>query len=125
MAATPPAGTPDRIRLYIDGKWVDALDGETFDVLNPTTNEVYIQAWDQHAPARAVIEHQHQAYHGQPGPRVVHHAQLHGHLPVRGNRQRKGVAKAVAHKTRAPDKEIRPGRPREKRPYPAMAQPFE
>jgi 5-carboxymethyl-2-hydroxymuconic-semialdehyde dehydrogenase len=42
--ATPPVGTPDTIRLYIDGEWVDALDGEAFDVLNPTTNEVYIQA---------------------------------------------------------------------------------
>ncbi|HWL60471.1 MAG TPA: 5-carboxymethyl-2-hydroxymuconate semialdehyde dehydrogenase [Microbacteriaceae bacterium] len=44
MAATPPPGLPDRIRLYIGGEWVDALDGSTFDVINPTTNEVYLQA---------------------------------------------------------------------------------
>ncbi|MBX3099551.1 MAG: aldehyde dehydrogenase [Salinibacterium sp.] len=44
MTATPPAGTPDRIRLYIGGEWTDAVDGDTFDVLNPATNEVYLQA---------------------------------------------------------------------------------
>ncbi len=44
MAATPPAGIPDKIRHYIDGEWVDSVDGDVFDVLNPVTNEVYITA---------------------------------------------------------------------------------
>lgn len=44
MTTTPPAGIPDRLRLYIGGEWVDASDGGTFDVLNPATNEVYVQA---------------------------------------------------------------------------------
>ena len=39
-----PNGLPDRIRHYIGGELVDSVSGETFDVLNPETNEVYIQA---------------------------------------------------------------------------------
>lgn len=39
-----PAGIPDRIRHYIDGAFVDSVDGDTFDVLDPVTNETYIQA---------------------------------------------------------------------------------
>ncbi len=30
----------DAKQMYIDGKWVDALDGERFDVFNPATGEV-------------------------------------------------------------------------------------
>jgi len=30
----------EALQNYIDGKWVDALDGERFDVLNPATGEV-------------------------------------------------------------------------------------
>jgi len=29
--------------LYIDGKWVPSSDGETFDVVNPATEEVILQ----------------------------------------------------------------------------------
>ena len=39
-----PDGLPDRIRHYIDGRVVDSVDGSTFDVLDPVTNETYIQA---------------------------------------------------------------------------------
>lgn len=39
-----PADLPDRIRHYIDGEFVDSLDGDTFDVLEPVSNEVYVQA---------------------------------------------------------------------------------
>ena len=39
-----PADLPDRIQHYIDGEYVDSLDGDTFDVLEPVSNEVYIQA---------------------------------------------------------------------------------
>ncbi|ONI82970.1 5-carboxymethyl-2-hydroxymuconate semialdehyde dehydrogenase [Actinosynnema sp. ALI-1.44] len=35
---------PARIQHYIDGKFVDSVDGDTFDVLNPVTNETYVQA---------------------------------------------------------------------------------
>ncbi|MBF6248778.1 aldehyde dehydrogenase family protein, partial [Nocardia elegans] len=39
-----PAELPDRIRHYIDGAFVDSVDGDTFDVLDPVTNETYVQA---------------------------------------------------------------------------------
>ena len=39
-----PEGLPDRIQHYIDGAFVDSLDGDTFDVLDPVTNETYVQA---------------------------------------------------------------------------------
>jgi 5-carboxymethyl-2-hydroxymuconic-semialdehyde dehydrogenase len=44
MTQNRPAALPDRIRHFIGGEFVDSVDGETFDVLNPTTDEVYIQA---------------------------------------------------------------------------------
>ncbi|MGO2521871.1 MAG: 5-carboxymethyl-2-hydroxymuconate semialdehyde dehydrogenase [Microbacterium sp.] len=39
-----PADLPARIQHYIDGEFVDSIDGDTFDVLDPVTNETYIQA---------------------------------------------------------------------------------
>ncbi|WP_256840602.1 5-carboxymethyl-2-hydroxymuconate semialdehyde dehydrogenase [Ornithinimicrobium faecis] len=39
-----PAGLPERIQHYIDGAFVDSVDGETFDVLDPVSNEAYVQA---------------------------------------------------------------------------------
>ena len=41
--ATRPAGRPEKIQHYIGGKLADSVTGETFDVLEPTTNETYIQ----------------------------------------------------------------------------------
>ncbi|QGN31704.1 5-carboxymethyl-2-hydroxymuconate semialdehyde dehydrogenase [Microlunatus sp. Gsoil 973] len=39
-----PAGLPDRIRHFIDGEFVDSVDGGTFDVLDPVSNRTYLQA---------------------------------------------------------------------------------
>jgi 5-carboxymethyl-2-hydroxymuconic-semialdehyde dehydrogenase len=39
-----PADLPSRIQHYIGGKFVDSADGDTFDVLEPVTNDVYLQA---------------------------------------------------------------------------------
>ena len=39
-----PENLPGSIRHYINGEWVDSVDGDTFDVLNPVTNEPYITA---------------------------------------------------------------------------------
>ncbi|GGG76474.1 5-carboxymethyl-2-hydroxymuconate semialdehyde dehydrogenase [Corynebacterium pelargi] len=39
-----PKNLPEKIQHYINGEWVDSLDGDTFDVINPVTNEPYIQA---------------------------------------------------------------------------------
>lgn len=44
LASAKPAGLPDRIQHYINGRFVDSTDGETFDVLDPVTNQPYIQA---------------------------------------------------------------------------------
>lgn len=41
---TSPAGLPERIQHYIDGEFRDSTGGETFDVLEPTTNRAYIKA---------------------------------------------------------------------------------
>jgi 5-carboxymethyl-2-hydroxymuconic-semialdehyde dehydrogenase len=39
-----PKDLPDRIRHYIDGAFVDSVEGGTFDVLDPVSNETYVQA---------------------------------------------------------------------------------
>src|SRR6478735_6495804 len=39
-----PADLPSRIQHYIDGEFVDSVDGDTFDVLEPVSNEVYVRA---------------------------------------------------------------------------------
>ncbi|MGO1543491.1 MAG: 5-carboxymethyl-2-hydroxymuconate semialdehyde dehydrogenase [Gulosibacter sp.] len=39
-----PADLPEHIKLYIDGEFVDAKSGKTFDVINPATNETYMTA---------------------------------------------------------------------------------
>lgn len=38
-----PRGLPDHIQHYIGGERVDSVSGEMFDVLEPTTNQTYIQ----------------------------------------------------------------------------------
>ncbi|MBC9943090.1 5-carboxymethyl-2-hydroxymuconate semialdehyde dehydrogenase [Leucobacter sp. cx-328] len=44
MIQEKPAGLPDKIRHFIDGKFVDSIGGEEFDVLDPVSNETYIKA---------------------------------------------------------------------------------
>jgi len=39
-----PAGLPDHIQHFIGGKFVDSIDGDTFDVIEPVSNEVYIKS---------------------------------------------------------------------------------
>src|SRR5690349_6063667 len=39
-----PDDLPTRIQHYIDGEFVDSADGDTFNVLDPVSNEVYLQA---------------------------------------------------------------------------------
>lgn len=40
MAVAQQPSRPDVYRLYIDGQWVDAASGETFENINPATGEV-------------------------------------------------------------------------------------
>ena len=42
--ATKPANLPARIQHYIGGTHVDSLDGDTFDVLDPVSNQPYLKA---------------------------------------------------------------------------------
>ncbi|WP_065572535.1 5-carboxymethyl-2-hydroxymuconate semialdehyde dehydrogenase [Micrococcus luteus] len=44
IEARKPAGLPDVLRHYIDGEFVDSIDGDTFEVLDPVTNEPYLTA---------------------------------------------------------------------------------
>jgi 5-carboxymethyl-2-hydroxymuconic-semialdehyde dehydrogenase len=44
MAHHVPTGLPDHIQHYIDGAFVDSVDGDTFDVLDPVTNQTYTTA---------------------------------------------------------------------------------
>jgi 5-carboxymethyl-2-hydroxymuconic-semialdehyde dehydrogenase len=39
-----PDDLPTSIQHYIDGAFVDSVDGDTFDVIDPVSNEVYLQA---------------------------------------------------------------------------------
>lgn len=43
-ARNPRSAKIDPARLYINGQWRDASDGETFDVIDPTTEEVITTA---------------------------------------------------------------------------------
>src|SRR4029079_10169266 len=40
------SGVADALQNFIDGTWVDAADGERFDVFNPATGEVIATAPD-------------------------------------------------------------------------------
>lgn len=44
MTHAKPQDLPEKIQHFIDGKHVDSVGGETFDVLDPVTNETYMQA---------------------------------------------------------------------------------
>ena len=39
-----PADLPKRIQHFIDGEFVDSLDGDTFEVLDPVSNKPYLEA---------------------------------------------------------------------------------
>jgi 5-carboxymethyl-2-hydroxymuconic-semialdehyde dehydrogenase len=39
-----PADLPKRIQHFIDGEFVDSLDGETFEVCDPVSNQPYLEA---------------------------------------------------------------------------------
>ena len=39
-----PENLPKRIQHFIDGEFVDSLDGDTFEVLDPVSNQTYLEA---------------------------------------------------------------------------------
>ncbi|MBN2125701.1 MAG: aldehyde dehydrogenase family protein [Deltaproteobacteria bacterium] len=54
---------PREIKMYIDGEWVDALDGQVYDDLNPYTGEVFAHAASgKRADAARAVEAAAQAF---------------------------------------------------------------
>ena len=67
-----PADLPERIRHYIDGKHVDSVDGATFDVLDPVTNDVYLSAAaGGKADVDAAVAAARRAFREGPWPRML------------------------------------------------------
>lgn len=72
QSTTPPAGMPEKIRHYIGGEFVDSVDGDEFDVLNPVTNEPYIMAASgKKADIEAAVAAAKQAFDEGPWPRML------------------------------------------------------
>ncbi|MBK0417879.1 5-carboxymethyl-2-hydroxymuconate semialdehyde dehydrogenase [Leucobacter sp. CSA1] len=72
MTQNAPAGLPDRIRHFIDGESVDSVGGEEFDVLDPTSNEVYIRAAaGQAADIDRAVAAARRAFAEGPWPRML------------------------------------------------------
>lgn len=72
MTHTKPAGLPDKIRHFIDGKFVDSVGGEEFDVLDPVSNETYIQASaGQKADIDLAVAAARRAFAEGPWPKMV------------------------------------------------------
>ena len=72
QSITPPAGMPEKIRHYINGEFVDSIDGEEFDVLNPVTNEPYIKAASgKKADIEAAVAAAKKAFDKGPWPKML------------------------------------------------------
>jgi 5-carboxymethyl-2-hydroxymuconic-semialdehyde dehydrogenase len=67
-----PDGLPDRIQHFIDGRLVDSIDGATFDVLDPVSNQPYTTAaaGKKADVDRAVAAASH-AFHEGPWPELL------------------------------------------------------
>jgi 5-carboxymethyl-2-hydroxymuconic-semialdehyde dehydrogenase len=67
-----PANLPEHIQLYIDGEYVDAASGKTFDSINPATNETYLTtaSGDKEDVDRAVAAAK-RAFDEGPWPRML------------------------------------------------------
>ncbi|HRN30449.1 MAG TPA: aldehyde dehydrogenase family protein, partial [Terrimesophilobacter sp.] len=94
MSHHTPANLPDRIRHYIDGAFVDSVDGTTFDVLDPVSNETYVQAASGSAADidRAVAAAK-RAFDAGPWPRMK-------------NRERARILNRIADQVEARDAEL-------------------
>ncbi|GAA1391762.1 5-carboxymethyl-2-hydroxymuconate semialdehyde dehydrogenase [Luteococcus peritonei] len=67
-----PANLPEKIQHYIDGEHVDSIEGETFDVLDPVTNENYIKAAaGQAADIDRAVKAARKAFDEGPWPRMT------------------------------------------------------
>ena len=67
-----PANLPEKIRHYINGEFVESIDGEEFDVINPVTNEPYIKAASgKKADIDAAVASAKQAFDEGPWPSML------------------------------------------------------
>ncbi|MBX3093702.1 MAG: 5-carboxymethyl-2-hydroxymuconate semialdehyde dehydrogenase [Cryobacterium sp.] len=94
MAHFVPANLPDRIRHYIDGAFVDSVDGETFGVLDPVSNETYVQAAaGTQADIDLAVAAAKRAFDDGPWPRMK-------------NRERARILNRIADQVEARDAEL-------------------
>ncbi|WP_336645893.1 5-carboxymethyl-2-hydroxymuconate semialdehyde dehydrogenase [Microbacterium sp. USHLN186] len=67
-----PADLPEKIQHYIDGEFVDSTDGDTFEVLNPVTNETYVRAAaGKKADIERAVAAAKRAFEEGPWPRML------------------------------------------------------
>ncbi|AGF71675.1 5-carboxymethyl-2-hydroxymuconate semialdehyde dehydrogenase [Corynebacterium halotolerans] len=72
VAHAKPENLPEKIQHYIGGKFVNSSDGDTFDVLEPVTNEAYIQAASgKKADIDAAVEAASKAFKEGPWPNLL------------------------------------------------------
>jgi 5-carboxymethyl-2-hydroxymuconic-semialdehyde dehydrogenase len=65
-----PGDLPARIQHYIDGELVDSVDGDTFEVLDPVTNQTYVRAAaGKEADVRRAVAAARRAFTEGPWPR--------------------------------------------------------
>lgn len=94
MAHFIPENLPDRIRHYIDGAFVDSVDGDTFDVLDPVSNETYVQAASgKQADIDLAVAAAKRAFDDGPWPRMK-------------NRERARILNRIAEQIEARDAEL-------------------
>ncbi|MFE3059560.1 5-carboxymethyl-2-hydroxymuconate semialdehyde dehydrogenase [Nocardia sp. NPDC059239] len=68
-----PSGLPEIIRHYIDGEFVDSIDGDTFDVLDPVSNATYAQAAaGKKADIDCAVAAARKAFTEGPWPKLLH-----------------------------------------------------
>lgn len=70
--AAKPANLPEKIQHYINGEFVDSIDGDTFDVLDPVTNQPYLKAASgKKADIEAAVEAAKEAFNNGPWPTML------------------------------------------------------
>ncbi len=89
-----PKNLPDRILHYIDGEFVDSVDGSTFDVLDPVSNETYVQsAAGKQADIDRAVAAAKRAFDSGPWPRLK-------------NRERSRILNRIADQVEARSDEL-------------------
>ena len=89
-----PENLPESIRHYIDGAFVDSVDGSTFDVLYPVSNTTYVQAAaGKQADIDRAVAAAKRAFDDGPWPRMK-------------NRERARILNRIADQVEARDTEL-------------------